>query len=67
VLWWEGLRTGTQILIAFPLLAALLFAVNVGAFGQPLLRSVAYGLFEGGVLTGLLIVATVNERSRRKG
>jgi hypothetical protein len=67
VAWWEGLETGMQILIAFPVLAVLLLAVNLGPFGLSLPRSLAYAVFEGGVLTGLLIVATINERNRRKG
>jgi hypothetical protein len=66
VTWWEGLQTPTQIAVAFPVLAVLLFLVNVGPFAQPLLRSVVYGLFEGGILTGLLIVATINERNKRR-
>jgi hypothetical protein len=40
--------------------------VNIGPFGQPILRSVFYGLFEGGVLAGLLAVATRTERDRRR-
>ena len=64
--WWEGLQTPTQIGLAFPVLAVLLFLVNLGPFGQPLLRSLVYGLFEGGLLTGLLVLATVNERNKRR-
>ena len=64
--WWEGLETVIQIALAFPLLALLLFLVNLGPFGQPLLRSIFYGLFEDGLLTGLLVLATVNERNKRR-
>lgn len=64
--WWEGLQTRTQVLISYPVLAFLLFGVNAGPFNQPLLRSAAYGIFEGGLLCGLLIVATANERKRRR-
>ena len=64
--WWEGLETVIQIALAFPLLALLLFLVNLGPFGQPVLRSIFYGLFEGGLLTGLLVLATVNERNKRR-
>jgi hypothetical protein len=54
------------VLISYPLLAVLLFGVNAGPFNQPLLRSAGYGIFEGGLLCGLLIVATANERKRRR-
>jgi hypothetical protein len=66
VLWWEGLGTWMQLAVSFPILAVLLFLINVGPFNQPLLRSVFYGLFEGGVLSGLLAVATASERGRRR-
>ena len=66
VTWWEGLEALSQVALAFPVLSVLLFLVNVGPFGQPVLRSVGYGLFEGGVLTGLLMVATASERSKRR-
>lgn len=66
VTWWEALQTPAQIGLAYPVLAVLLFLVNLGPFGQPFLRSVLYGLFEGGILTGLLILATVNERNKRR-
>jgi hypothetical protein len=39
--------------------------LNLGPFNQPILRSVFYGLFEGGVLAGLLAVATRTERGLR--
>jgi hypothetical protein len=42
-----------------------MFLVNVGPFNQPILRSIFYGLFEGGVLTGLMAVATATERGKR--
>ena len=66
LIWWEDQKTPTQIALAFPVLAVLLFLVNLGPFSQPFLRSVLYGLFEGGLLTGLLIVATINERNKRR-
>ena len=64
--WWEGLVTVRQLAIALPALSLLLLVVNLGPFNQPLLRSILYGLFEGGVLTGLLLVATATEKSKRK-
>jgi hypothetical protein len=45
--------------------AVLTFFLNLGPFNQPILRSVFYGLFEGGVLAGLLAVATRTERGGR--
>jgi hypothetical protein len=66
LLWWESLETWKQIAISFPLFAVLTFFLNVGPFYQPVDRSTFYGVFEGGVLTGLLAVATRTERERRK-
>jgi hypothetical protein len=65
VLWWEELDTWKQLAISFPVFAVLTFLLNLGPFNQPILRSVFYGLFEGGVLAGLLAVATRTERGRR--
>jgi hypothetical protein len=65
VAWWERLETWKQLGISFPVFAILMFLINVGPFNQPLLRSILYGLFEGGVLAGLLAVATATERGRR--
>jgi hypothetical protein len=64
---WEGLQTWQQIAIGFPLLFVFTFLLNVGPFAQPLVRSILYGIFEGGLLTGLLLAATAAERSRRDG
>jgi hypothetical protein len=66
VLWWESLETWRQLAISFPVLAVLTFLLNIGPFYQPLGRSIFYGLFEGGVLAGLLAVATRAERDRRR-
>jgi hypothetical protein len=65
VLWWERLETWTQLAISFPIFAVLTFLINIGPFNQPVLRSVFYGVFEGGVLSGLLAVVTASERGRR--
>ena len=65
MLWWEGLETWIQLALSFPVFAVLTFLLNVGPFNQPILRSVFYGVFEGGVLAGLLAVATRTERGRR--
>lgn len=66
LLWWESLETWKQLVIAFPVFAILTFLLNIGPFYQPVGRSILYGLFEGGVLTGLMLVATRTERDRRK-
>jgi hypothetical protein len=58
---WEALNTGVQAGIVFPLLAVLLFIINLGAFNQPLWRSILYGLIESAPLTALVLVATANE------
>jgi hypothetical protein len=65
VLWWEKLETWKQLAISFPVLAVFMLLVNVGPFNQPLWRSILYGIFEGGVLSGLLAVATAAERGKR--
>jgi len=65
VLWWERLDTWKQLAISFPVFGVLTFLLNLGPFNQPILRSAFYGLFEGGVLAGLLAVATRTERGRR--
>jgi hypothetical protein len=62
---WEGLETWKQLALSFPVFAVLTFLLNIGPFNQPILRSVFYGVFEGGVLTGLLAVATRTERGGR--
>ena len=66
VLWWEALETWVQLAISFPILVVLTFAINIGPFNQPAFRSVLYGLFEGGVLSGLMAIATASERRRRR-
>jgi len=65
VVWWEGIETWKQLAFSFPVLAVLMLLINIGPFNQPLLRSIFYGIFEGGVLSGLLAVATATERGRR--
>lgn len=66
VLWWENLDTWKQLAISFPVLALFMLLVNVGPFSQPLSRSVLYGIFEGGVLSGLLAAVTRSERDKRR-
>jgi hypothetical protein len=65
VVWWEGLETWMQLAISFPIFAVMTFVINIGAFSQPVPRSILYGLFEGAVLSGLMAVATRTERGRR--
>ncbi len=63
--WWEGLAVWQQLAIAAPVLSLLLFWINLAIFQQAALRSVAYGLFEGLFLSGLLVFATANEKAKR--
>lgn len=65
LVWWEGLETWVQLAISFPIFGVITFLLNIGPFNQPVPRSVLYGLFEGGVLSGLMAVVTRSERSRR--
>jgi hypothetical protein len=67
ILRWEALETWRQLLISFPVFAALMLIINIGAFNQPWLRSIFYGLFEGAVLSGMLAGITASERRRRLG
>jgi hypothetical protein len=67
LVWWEGLETWVQLAISFPIFGVLTFLLNIGLFNQPVFRSILYGLFEGGVLSGLMAVATATERGRRRG
>lgn len=62
---WESIEPWRQGAIAFPPLGVLTFLLNLGPFNQPLLRSLVYGVLEGGILTGLLLVATATEKSKR--
>ena len=63
---WEALPTRVQGVVAFPVFSVLLFFVNLGVFNQPVGRSILYGLIEGAPLTALLLVATSNERRKRR-
>ena len=62
---WEALSTPVQVAVAFPILAAVLFLLNVGPFNQPVWRSILYGLIEAAPFTALVLVATASERSKR--
>ena len=62
---WEALSTAIQAAIVFPLLTVLFFALNLGAFHQPVWRSILYGLIEAAPFTALVLVATANERRKR--
>ena len=64
---WEALSTGVQAAIVFPLLALVLFVLNLAGFDQPLWRSILYGLIESLPFTVIVLVATANERKKRGG
>jgi hypothetical protein len=63
---WEALSAGVQVAVAFPVAAVVLFALNLGPFHQPWWRSLLYGLIEAAPVTALVVVATVNERNKRR-
>jgi len=63
---WEALSPFVQGAVALPPLSVLLFLVNIGPFNQPVGRAIFYGIFEGAVVTALLLVATANEKARRR-
>jgi hypothetical protein len=65
LVWWEGLDTWVQLVISFPIFGVLTFLLNIGPFSQPVPRSILYGIIEGGILSGLMAVATRTERGRR--
>ena len=64
--WWEGLEQWKQAAIGFPLFGIFLFLMNYGPFAQPLGSSIIYGIIEGGLFTGFMLVATAAEKSRRE-
>jgi hypothetical protein len=63
---WEALSAGVQVAVVFPVAAVVLFALNLGPFHQPWWRSLLYGLIEAAPVTALVVVATVNERNKRR-
>lgn len=62
---WESLSRRAQALIAVPSMVVITFLLNLGPFNQPLWRSILYGLFEGGILGGLVLVVTAQEMAKR--
>jgi hypothetical protein len=62
---WEALSVPIQAAIAFPPLVVVLLLLNLAGFGQPLVRSIVYGLIEAAPVTALVLVATANERRKR--
>lgn len=63
---WESLPTRLQGGIAFAVLVAVLFFVNLAVFNQPLWRSIVYGVIEAAPLTALVLAATANEKRKRE-
>jgi hypothetical protein len=63
---WEGLPTGAQIAIAFPVLVVLLFLLHVTLFNQPTGRGVFYGVFWAIPATAAIVIATSNEAEKRR-
>jgi hypothetical protein len=65
VSWWEARSARTQAAIGFPVAFVLMLLIHLGPFNQPTGRAVAYAVFWGAILTGLLVVASRAERARR--
>ena len=61
---WEALSARTQAAIAFPVTVVLMFLIHIGPFNKPTGRAIGYAVFWGGVLTGLLVVASRAEDRR---
>jgi hypothetical protein len=63
---WERLSVPTQVVIAFPTLAVVLFLFHLGPLHQPLIRAAFYGVFWSVLFTPVLILATQNELRKRR-
>lgn len=62
---WEALSARVQGAIGFPVAFVLMLLLHLGPFNQPMGRAIAYAVFWGAILTGLLVVASRAERVRR--
>ena len=62
---WEALSARAQAAIGFPVAFVLMLLIHLGPFNQPMGRAIAYAVFWGAILTGLLVVASRAERARR--
>jgi hypothetical protein len=62
---WEALPAQVQAAIVFPPAAVLLALVHVALFDLPVALVISYGIFWGGVLTALVVMASRAERHRR--
>ena len=63
---WERLSVPTQVVVAFPILAVVLFLFHLGPLNQPLIRAAFYGVFWSVLFTPILILATQNELRKRR-
>ena len=62
---WEALSAWAQAGIGFPVAFVLMLVIHLGPFNQPVGRAIAYAVFWGAILAGLLVVASRAERVRR--
>lgn len=63
---WEGLPARRQVAIAYPTITILLLALHVAFFHRiTVARSIGYAIFEGALITGLLVLATQSEIARK--
>jgi hypothetical protein len=63
---WEALPARSQVLVAFPLLFALLLILHLTILSQPLGRGLAYAVFWSALATGAVVAATRNEAAARR-
>ena len=63
---WEALEGGVQAAIALPVLAVLLAVGHWTVLHQPLLRGALYGVFWAIPLTFVVVMASQNERRKRR-
>lgn len=63
---WEGIEPGKQFAIAFPILIVLIAILHWTALNQPIARGALYGLFWALPATCLIVVASQNERVKRR-
>ncbi|HJZ61422.1 MAG TPA: hypothetical protein VKD47_04600 [Miltoncostaeaceae bacterium] len=62
---WEALPAQVQAAIVFPPAAVVLALLHLALFDLPVALVISYGIFWGGVVTALVVMASRAERARR--